>query len=1665
MASANSVTLSTNFNVAPYYDDFDETKNYHRILFRPGLAVQARELTQMQSIMQNQIDRFGEHIFKEGSIVTGCSIGIDTNYEYVKLKDKNIADITVDPSNFANTIIRGSVSQITALVTGYGQGSQANSPFYKTLFVSYYSSNSTTGYSRFANNETLTVINPVGSTLSANTITSAMGGATGKGSAATIGQGIIFAKDHFIRVPQQTLVLDRYSTTPSYRLGLNIVESIVTEVSDGTLLDPASGSYNYAAPGAARLKLDPVFTKQNYTSSPNTTEFSEINQVKKGVLQKTSGRTEYAAIRDYLARRTFDESGHYVVHGYGVKVRNHLNVANNDGVYTSAEGGNTSLLVVEASPGKAYVQGYDIERIVSTEINVDKASDYEFLESAKALVDYGNYVIVDNVVGNWDLNQQAVVSLRSQQANAVSTGNYSSTIFPTGELGTARVRGFEYYTGTPGLPNAKYKMYLTDVTMKAGYSFANVCSIGYNGGVGYAYGKADILDSNRKNANTFDPAFNSSLFRLPARAIRKLRNLSDVVNNDFSFYKSFDVTFDAAGVATINTGDTSETFDGSGVLTDSATRTDFYVVSRGTSNTATLTETLTTTSGSNTITASASVEGKVNPGDVINIHTGGGNKVVSAVSGVTISIFGTASATGAGKAFHKRILSGQVLDFGGVGRASGSGGDRSITISGSPSTTATLALNEGTLGAAFNATVIATLNKIDGQEASKTINRDRLVQIHINSNRGGSGYTANTTGPWGLGVSDGFRLASVRKKNGSDFSANNQGSDVTTHFTLDTGMMDAFYDHAKLVKKSSSDLTISAGDRLLVKFDYFTHSTSSGKGYLSIDSYPVNDVTAGTDRSKIFTYQIPRFNSKLSGEIFDLRDCIDFRPRKTDTANSVTTVTNIATNPKSSNAFATVSGGLHFSPPGQDFTTDLTNYMLRIDSVGLTKDGDLIVLRGAPSNNPRTPNTPDDYMPLATIRLTPYPSLPEQVARANGRMDQAVVVKPYKNDRYTMRSIGNIAERISRLEYYTSLNMIEKDTNSLLVKDENGLDRFKNGFLVDSFTGHNVGNVHDPDYNGFNSIDPKKKELRPAFQIDNYELFYRAEDSSHAVRQNVTTAGVSRDQRLAISNSQIAFANGETITVGSGTAKVAYKVNDRVYVTNATANFIAGASITSAAGSTTVYHALGVYDTNPAGNRVGALITLPYTHQIAVHQPYATTSRNISGIAFNWIGTMKIDPSIDYWVDTTRAPEINNNLDLNYDNWLYLSRSWKTEWGNWGNFVFGAPVLTDTVVTNGAQYEEDGHYKRQDVTTQKYSQDYTGSRSGVQDVIKENITTKQLGTFLTQDNLIPYMRSRVIEIEARGMKAGARLYTFFDNKNVSAYVTPTDLGFTPTGAEGSALYVDSAGRVHALFRIPNDDSLKFTVGTKLLRITDSPTNENDIGLVTTSAESQYSAGGQTQTTQETKLTVRSPVIVQERRSDSGNFNKKFDTTSSTVVDLGAIPVASGGGDSCGSSIICTKLYQLGLLDETTYLADEMFGAQLRKTDSDVYYGYINWAKHVVGWMSGDNPDVMFWIRDPEVRRQVETEVAIRMSEAVARPWAEHMAFMMGARDTDNKYGKFIMKYGTKVSKLFARTKFGDKKPSLLARYTMIAVFMMLFAGSRITDKFSAKKTDKVWGTA
>ena len=97
-----------NLNASPYYEDFDSQKNFHRVLYKPGFPVQERELTQQQSISQNQIEKFGDHIFKEGSVVIPGGVGYDTQYNAVKLNSTNFnIDISVYINNFIGKRIIG----------------------------------------------------------------------------------------------------------------------------------------------------------------------------------------------------------------------------------------------------------------------------------------------------------------------------------------------------------------------------------------------------------------------------------------------------------------------------------------------------------------------------------------------------------------------------------------------------------------------------------------------------------------------------------------------------------------------------------------------------------------------------------------------------------------------------------------------------------------------------------------------------------------------------------------------------------------------------------------------------------------------------------------------------------------------------------------------------------------------------------------------------------------------------------------------------------------------------------------------------------------------------------------------------------------------------------------------------------------------------------------------------------------------------------------------------------------------------------------------------------------------------------------------------------------------------------------------------------------------
>ena len=489
------MSQKTDLNVSPYYDDFDETDNFHRVLYRPSFAVQARELTTQQSILQNQIEKMGRHIFKEGAIVIPGEIGVTDEYYAVKLQSSfNGSSITSNASSYVDKIITGATSGVQAQVVGF---TDADSTDPLTLFVKYIKpqdSDRTT--LSFSDGENISADGTIGS-FSANQESAVLQAtdATATGSAAYVNEGVYFIRGHFVRSTSQRLILDKYSNTPSYRVGFTITENLITPESDTSLLDNATGSSNENAKGAHRLNITLTLSKLTLGSTADQ-NFVELLRISNGRVQAKARPTEYSVLGDNLARRTFDESGHYTVRRFQVNVKESLDDGLNQGVYTSAQttdDGATpsdSLMTLQLSPGKAYVRGYEIEKSTPTFLDLEKSRTTDTINGAVTPVEVGNFVKVTNVYGSPDISPEIAgeiavpyreVSLHDNFTFAKDGGSAArgteagslKTNLPGNRIGVARARGFELDSGS-GSENlltdssdndAIFRAYLFDIKM------------------------------------------------------------------------------------------------------------------------------------------------------------------------------------------------------------------------------------------------------------------------------------------------------------------------------------------------------------------------------------------------------------------------------------------------------------------------------------------------------------------------------------------------------------------------------------------------------------------------------------------------------------------------------------------------------------------------------------------------------------------------------------------------------------------------------------------------------------------------------------------------------------------------------------------------------------------------------------------------------------------------------------------------------------------------------------------------------------------------------------------------------------------------------------------------------------------------------------------------
>lgn len=258
-------------------------------------------------------------------------------------------------------------------------------------------------------------------------------------------------------------------------------------------------------------------------------------------------------------------------------------------------------------------------------------------------------------------------------------------------------------------------------------------------------------------------------------------------------------------------------------------------------------------------------------------------------------------------------------------------------------------------------------------------------------------------------------------------------TNVTGAFRLFTGQTDDSYVNAVVTKVGALPMSVVGTSRLLITYQYFNHT--GDEGFFNADSY--SGVEYGT---------IPVYTSS-TGKEFRLSDCLDFRPL---VLSSVV-----------------VSNTL-FPSFGQYAILDLSYYLPRIDYVVLTSEGDLKVIKGIADDQPIPMIFESDTMLLYTLSLAPYVFKLSDIS-----------IKKQDNRRYTMKDIAKLDSRLSNVEYYIALNLLEAEADKLAVKDVDGLDRFKNGFIVDDFSKFQAADLTSGEFRA--AIDSERKHLRPSF--------------------------------------------------------------------------------------------------------------------------------------------------------------------------------------------------------------------------------------------------------------------------------------------------------------------------------------------------------------------------------------------------------------------------------------------------------------------------------------------------------------------------------------------------------------------------------------------------------
>ena len=1514
----------TDLNVSPYYDDFAEDKGFHRILFKPSAAIQARELTQLQSILQNQIERFGSHMFKEGSIILGARTNYDNQYFGVRVEDTNPngSGVSATESFRAESVGKFFKGLTSGVVGKVVNSSQKTTDDNLTLHVKYQATGNSgsTFYTEFQDGEILDEVtqdaNGLGgyTSVSSNnqfkvySIAGSIDVGSMVGSAASISEGILYTRGNFVKVPAQTIILEKYSNTPSYKVGVDIAETFTTYTEDSSLLDNAQGSSNENAPGADRLKFTLTLAKKSLTST-DSTDFIELMRLSAGEVVRKQEITEYNRIQETLARRTFDESGDYTLEPFTLAFREHLNDLSNNGVYTSTSSpvGDESKFISVVSAGKSYVRGFEVDKQTPSFLTFDKARTTSSKDNVASAFRIGNFLKVNNVYGlpdiggDGDLQAFSTVSLMDTAKGSVASDDGGGS-----KIGFARVRAYEQFdSSSDALHLFDVQMFTKLTTASVSLSKGMKVKGSVSGATGVVaeavssgttvllhsvVGQFNTSDVLRKHQNSSGGVAVSAIRTYDIGRIRRVHQdrgtgVFQEFGADVLLEDNFTLTGSAFGTADGDSSNdditgvaskfTSELIEGDKLLFPDGSTAN--VVSITDNDTATVTDLTASFNGSvvrqraqfykpdQTVAISGlpnsgikdiSIETEIVRREVIVQSSGSGICTVTSSDGTFV-------------AFNEDDYHASRSDTG--AKISLASSDVSIS-NGTNSGTVNIDVGVNST----NCKIIVTVQRGSVSEAVKTLVKGAVLNVN----------TANSTSNYGtsyqhqditLGVADVFAVRGVFEGGNAVSSG---GATASTDpvppsfsYTADAGSNALSTGGTEVVG------SVSNARGIVIENDsdvvYFYYKEGSGK-FQNGEGITFTD---GSAKSGTI--------SNLSNGSKEITDNFVFDDGQRDAFYDISKISRKAGAPAPSNPLMIVIDFFTHSSGGNVFTNDsygtlafdeVPSYVAdRFDpSASFDADGEFHLADSI------------DYRPVSARLLTTEPDADidgGQNISGISSLPMAYNSTVFEGNGAFTPDLAKIGSNIT-VDYDHYLARLDRLFLTALgefvvVKGEPS-DVPKKGAKVDNAI--EVAEIFVPAYTPdvgeieTQLVQHRRYTMRDIDGIQRRLTQLETAVSLSMLEEKTETLQVLDDEGFD------KFKSGFVVDPFKG-----HGVGDVFHPDY-------GIAVDQREGIARPSHRTNYFDmqyNNGISSNVtqsGDLLTLPFTEEAHITSNKASQQVNVNPYdVANFVGRLELSPDKDVWHDMEVLPNITTSQEGNFDAVL-AGVEVGTVWNDWQQTWAGVPNVTRRVgnflennnlgdepeefeLLRGRRFRRRrrirrrGRGRRAVTTTVTRTIPTREGRSGIVTNVVEDISTTR-NDRVVGVSAINFMRTIDITLSGELLKPNTALNVFFDNIQVNAHCTPSSASYGVSGgtSKGTQLKTDNQGKLSAVFTVPNNDTLRFETGVRTLKVTDTATVDDS--LSTTSAFTNFMANGSLTSTQTEVISTRNGRVVNETVNES-----------------------------------------------------------------------------------------------------------------------------------------------------------------------------------------------------